>query len=140
MKGYLSKLFVESVDEQPNDSKRRSSFKSRILQMEFVLCDVVLFTYAASSRNENLSPSAKRLLRLLILWMLSDHPYLVEVLRRHPFNHRTSLKTMLQSQTVGLIRLVKLIDFCLPFLVSTATLHGFLLRVLQVQSLKLCMR
>ena len=48
-------------------------------------------------KNENLSPSAKRFLRLLTLWTLSDHPYLVEVLHRRPFNRRTSPKTMLQS-------------------------------------------
>ena len=33
-------------------------------------------------KNENLSPSVKRLLCLLTLWTLSDHPYLVEVLHR----------------------------------------------------------
>ena len=34
-------------------------------------------------KNENLSPSAKRLLRLLTLWTLSDNPYLAEVLQGH---------------------------------------------------------
>ena len=85
-----------------------------------VLCDVVLFTQAASS----MILSVKRLLRLLTLWTMSDHPYLVEVLHRRPFNRRTSLKTMLQSQTAwyeGSIRLMKLTVFCLPLLASTTT-------------------
>ena len=52
-------------------------------------------------KNENSSPSAKRLLRLLTLWTPSDHPYLIEVLHRRPFSRRTSPKTMLQGQTAG---------------------------------------
>ena len=52
-------------------------------------------------KNEILSPSAKRLLRLLMLWTSSDNPYLVEVLHRRPFSHRMSPKAMLQSQTAG---------------------------------------
>ena len=53
------------------------------------------------SKNEILSPSAKRLLRLLTLWTPSDYPYLVEVLHRRPFSRRTSPKTTLQGQTAG---------------------------------------
>ena len=63
-----------------------------------VPCDVVLFIQVAD-KNNNLSPSAKRLLHLLTLWTLSDRPYLVEVVHRCPFNCWTSSKNMLQSQT-----------------------------------------
>ena len=67
-----------------------------------VLCDVVLFTgRLVQGKNEILSPSAKRLLRLLTLWTPSDYPYLVEVLHRCPFSCRTSPKTTLQGQTAG---------------------------------------
>ena len=46
-----------------------------------------------------LSPSTVRYLRLAASWTPSDYLYLVEVLYRHLLNLRTSLRTVLYSQT-----------------------------------------
>ena len=94
-KGHLSKSLVESVDEQSNDHQSvdqslvgfyRWCSSCPELQRFVKHEDRCFATWFCSPRrlvqgkNENLSPSAKRLLRLLTLWTPSDHPYLVEVL------------------------------------------------------------
>ena len=65
-------------------------------------------------KSQFLSPSTVKYLRLAASWTPSDYLYLVEVLHRHLLNLRTSLRTVLYSQTAwkdGSLSLVKTSNF-----------------------------
>ena len=95
-------------------------------------------TRLLGERDQNLSPSAERTLRLTTLWTMSSHLYMVKVLHGCVLDVGGRLE--LPSKTKGSSRrrragVVKLIRFCTPFSVTRMVVCHFLPLVDQVWSL-----